>query len=496
MGDVAAQDVAQPPANATVGPVAAAVAAPPVSVFRDASKAPLRKLSVDLINTYKHINEVYYAAKKARKKEPATSNDGCDDENHDYIVKAGEVWCDRYEIKGLLGKGSFGQVAEAFDRTENKRVAIKIIKNKTAFRNQAKIEIKLLELMATADEGDAHHIVRLTRHFEHKHHLCLVFELLSYNLYDLIRNTNFKGISLNLIRKFAQQICQALVFLSSPEISVIHCDLKPENILLKHPKRTAIKIIDFGSSCKIGNTMYPYIQSRFYRSPEVLLGLPYDQAIDMWSLGCILYELHTGDPLFNGVSEQDQVFKITETLGLPPDDMLDKGRKTSSYFRRPVKGSGYERVPCKKEYKPLGSRKLSALLGSDSGGPGGRRHGELGHKKADYDRFEDLLLRLLELNPARRITPQAALDHDFLRKAPSVEDATRHLAQTAPFQPEPAAHPRRSDDTDGVMDIDMPPPAAAAAAAAGSKGKRAAALLGKASWAQAAPRPSGGRASV
>ena len=97
--------------------------------------------------------------------------------------------------------------------------------------------------------------VFLCRNFEFREHLCLVFEHLSYNLYDLIRNTSFKGISLNLLRKFAQQICEALVFLSRQEISIIHCDLKPENILLKNPKRTAIKIIDFGSSCKIGKTV-------------------------------------------------------------------------------------------------------------------------------------------------------------------------------------------------------------------------------------------------
>ena len=92
-------------------------------------------------------------------------------------------------------------------------------------------------------------------HFEHRNHLCLVFELLSFNLYDLIRNTHFRGVSLNLMRKFAQQIVHALVFLSSPRVGVIHCDLKPENILLKNPKRTGLKIIDFGSSCKIGRTV-------------------------------------------------------------------------------------------------------------------------------------------------------------------------------------------------------------------------------------------------
>lgn len=409
--------------------------------FRDASKAPLRKLSVDLINTYKHINEVYYAAKRARRKEPGFNNDGYDDENHDYIVKSGEVWQDRYEIRGLLGKGSFGQVAEAYDRLLHQKVAVKIIKNKTAFRNQAKIEIKLLEDMNTADVDDTRHVVRLLRHFEHRHHLCLVFELLSYNLYELIRNTSFKGISLNLIRKFAQQICEALVFLSSSDISVIHCDLKPENILLKNPKRTAIKIIDFGSSCHIGKTMYPYIQSRFYRSPEVLLGLPYDQAIDIWSFGCILYELHTGDPIFNGNSEQDQVFKITETFGIPPSHMLERGRKTANYFRRNSKTQAWERVVTRTEYLPVGSRKLSSLLGSSTGGPGGRRRGEPGHTREDYERFEDLLRKLMALDPAERITPAEAMNHEFLRRSST--------GPTAPPATAKAADPRKETPESG-----------------------------------------------
>jgi len=94
--------------------------------------------------------------------------------------------------------------------------------------------------------------VKLKRQFMFRSHLCLVFELLSYNLYDLLRNTNFRGVSLNLTCKFAQQLCTALLFLASPELNVIHCDLKPENILLCNPKRSAIKIVDFGSSCQLG----------------------------------------------------------------------------------------------------------------------------------------------------------------------------------------------------------------------------------------------------
>jgi dual specificity tyrosine-phosphorylation-regulated kinase 1 len=208
--------------------------------FRDPSTAPLRKLSVDLIKTYKHINEVYYAKKKRRaqqtqvedasqhrKKERKLFNDGFDDENHDYVIKQGEKFLDRYEIDSLIGKGSFGQVVKAFDMETRCHVAIKIIKNKKPFLHQAQIEVRLLETMNATDLEDKYHVVKLKHHFMWRNHLCLVFELLSYNLYDLLRNTNFRGVSLNLTRKFAQQIATALLFLSWPELNIIHCDLKP-----------------------------------------------------------------------------------------------------------------------------------------------------------------------------------------------------------------------------------------------------------------------------
>ena len=262
-----------------------------------------------------------------RKKERKLYNDGYDDENHDYIIRSGEKFLDRYEIDSLIGRGSFGQVVKAYDHEEQSHVAIKIIKNKKPFLVQAQIEVRLLELMNRTDGDDKYHVVKLKNHFMWRNHLCLVFELLSYNLYDLLRNTNFRGVSLNLTRKFAQQIATALLFLSWPELKIIHCDLKPENILLCNPKRSAIKIVDFGSSCQLGQRIYQYIQSRFYRSPEVLLGIPYDLAIDMWSLGCILVEMHTGEPLFSGANEVDQMNKIVEVLGMPPKHVLDQVRR-------------------------------------------------------------------------------------------------------------------------------------------------------------------------
>ncbi|KAK9402111.1 Dual-specificity kinase [Crotalus adamanteus] len=341
--------------------------------FRDPAAAPLRKLSVDLIKTYKHINEVYYAKKKRRhqqgqgddsshKKERKVYNDGYDDDNYDYIVKNGEKWMDRYEIDSLIGKGSFGQVVKAYDRVEQEWVAIKIIKNKKAFLNQAQIEVRLLELMNKHDTEMKYYIVHLKRHFMFRNHLCLVFEMLSYNLYDLLRNTNFRGVSLNLTRKFAQQMCTALLFLATPELSIIHCDLKPENILLCNPKRSAIKIVDFGSSCQLGQRIYQYIQSRFYRSPEV-----------------------------------DQMNKIVEVLGIPPAHILDQAPKAKKFFEKLPDGSWSlkKTKDGKREYKPPGTRKLHNILGVETGGPGGRRAGESGHMQMKVQTQATVSLQVL-----------------------------------------------------------------------------------------------------
>ncbi|XP_010869156.1 dual-specificity tyrosine-(Y)-phosphorylation regulated kinase 1A, a isoform X1 [Esox lucius] len=412
--------------------------------FRDPSSAPLRKLSIDLIKTYKHINEVYYAKKKRRhqqcqgddsshKKERKIFNDGYDDDNYDYIVKNGEKWMDRYEIDSLIGKGSFGQVVKAYDRVEQEWVAIKIIKNKKAFLNQAQIEVRLLELMNKHDTEMKYYIVHLKRHFMFRSHLCLVFEMLSYNLYDLLRNTNFRGVSLNLTRKFAQQMCTALLFLATPELSIIHCDLKPENILLCNPKRSAIKIVDFGSSCQLGQRIYQYIQSRFYRSPEVLLGMPYDLAIDMWSLGCILVEMHTGEPLFSGANEIDQMNKIVEVLGVPPNHILDQAPKARKFFEKMSEGMwGAKKTKDGKRYKPPGTRKLHSILGVEAGGPGGRRAGESGHAVADYLKFKDLILRMLDYDPKSRIQPYYALQHSFFKKTADEGTNTSSSVSTSP----------------------------------------------------------------
>ena len=133
------------------------------------------------------------------------------------------------------------------------------------------------------------------------------------------------------------------------KIKIIHCDLKPENVLFTDASRTAVKIIDFGSACIDSKSGFVYVQSRFYRSPEVVLGLPYDQAVDMWSFGCILAELVTGRPLFPAVDEHELLELIRIRIGMPPDEMMRNGKKRKYFFNQNM-----QLVPSKKARVPAG----------------------------------------------------------------------------------------------------------------------------------------------
>jgi dual specificity tyrosine-phosphorylation-regulated kinase 2/3/4 len=160
--------------------------------------------------------------------------------------------------------------------------------------------------------------------------LVITFELLSVNLYDFIKMNNFQGFSLSLIKRFAIQILISLYFLR--ENNIVHCDLKPENILLRKINKSGIKIIDFGSGCFEDQKIYTYIQSRFYRAPEIVLGIPYTASIDVWSFGCILYELYVGYPLFPGEDEKEHMALMMEIKGVPPRSVLARATRRKVFF--------------------------------------------------------------------------------------------------------------------------------------------------------------------
>lgn len=276
------------------------------------------------INTYK---EIYYMGFKFSRHD---KSEGFDDDNGNFKLYKGDHICYRYEIIQILGRGSFGQVCKCFDHKLKQFIAIKIIKNKLRYNHQAEIEIKILTILKKKDQEKANNIIHIEDYCIFRKHVCIIFELLSNSLYDLLKSNGFKGLSLGLIRRFAIQILIALKFAKG--LNIIHCDLKPENILLKQANKSGIKIIDFGSSCLLEERIYTYIQSRFYRAPEIILGIPYTNSIDMWSFGCILIELFTGQPLFPGESEAEQLQLIMELRGLPPPEILAQSTKKKIFF--------------------------------------------------------------------------------------------------------------------------------------------------------------------
>ncbi|KAA0188102.1 Dual specificity tyrosine-phosphorylation-regulated kinase 2, partial [Fasciolopsis buskii] len=289
-----------------------------------------------------------------------------DSENFYRVIKHDHI-AYRFEVLSVLGKGSFGQVVLAMDHMNGKQVAIKIIRTEARFTRQAREEIRILEELGRLrsrnskdPDGLDFPIVQMYEHFTFRKHICMTFELLSINLYDLLKLNKFTGLPRDRVRRISFQVLKALCFVS--KAGIIHCDLKPENVLLiwppdkmtssgvngsnvsannSGPKDTGlpfdhqqdfVKLIDFGSSCFQKGPTYPYIQSRFYRAPEVLLRLGYSQPIDIWSFGCLVAELINGLPLFPGEDEADQLACIMEILGPPPTDLVQNSPNIDRFF--------------------------------------------------------------------------------------------------------------------------------------------------------------------
>lgn len=341
--------------------------------------------------------QVYYLGLEAHKVQggvAAVLNYGFDDKKGDYVFVAKDHVQYRYEIVEMLGQGSFGKVCRCLDHKTKEFVALKVLRNRKRFHQQGQVERTILEQLKRQDADDKMGIVKMKSCFQWREHLCFTFELLAANLYDFMKTNDFAGLSLSLIRRFAIQLLISLRFLKANHI--IHCDLKPENILLKSSTRSGIKIIDFGSACLDTEKVYSYIQSRFYRAPEVILGLQYSQAIDMWSLGCILAEMQTGFPLFPGENEQEQLVCIMEILGIPPETLISQASRRKLFFdsnntpRIKPNSRGKRHIPGSKSLK-------RALLVSDSA-------------------FLDFVSRCLIWEPSERMTPDQALKHPWVQE--------------------------------------------------------------------------------
>ncbi|CAG7988022.1 unnamed protein product [Penicillium olsonii] len=341
--------------------------------------------------------------------------DEWDDSQGYYNIRLGELMDKRYHVQEKLGRGTFAAVVRARDAKTGNLVAIKIIRHNHTMRKEGLKEIEVLELLQKTDPEGKRHVIKLDRHFEHKGHLCLVFENLHMDLRELLKKFG-KNVGLNLraIRVYGQQIFLALSLLR--QCNLIHADLKPDNMLVNE-QRNLLKICDLGSAFPATDApTAPYLASRFYRAPEIMLGIPFDFAVDVWAIGCTLYELYAGHFLFTGRDNNQMIRSILETRGNYPPKLLRRGSLRADHFSNDSVFASWElnTLTDMIEPKPMDFKKPKRDLKTRLMGQGTRGMPEAEVKELSL--FVDFLDRCLALNPEKRITPNEALVHPFLAR--------------------------------------------------------------------------------
>ncbi|KAF5398500.1 Serine/threonine kinase [Paragonimus heterotremus] len=347
--------------------------------------------------------------------------DNWDDAEGYYRVRIGEVLDKRYAVYGYTGHGVFSNVVRARDVARgNLEVAIKIIRNNEVMHKSGLKELEVLKKLNDADPNDRYHCLRLYRHFFHKNHLCMVFELMSLNLREVLKKYGRNiGLHIAAVRSYTQQILLALKLMR--KCGILHADIKPDNILVNENK-ILLKLSDFGSASTIqDNEITPYLVSRFYRAPEIILGVPYDHNIDLWSAAVTLFELHTGHILFPGKTNNEMLRLMMEVKGRVPNRVVRRGTFRAQHFDEQCnflyhevdKVTQKEKVTVIRNLQP--TRDLMTELLGDT-------------KLTDpilrkVTQFRDLLEKMLVLDPARRLPLSEALQHPFITERMSAENS-------------------------------------------------------------------------
>ncbi|KAL7467410.1 hypothetical protein ACHAXS_007652, partial [Conticribra weissflogii] len=353
----------------------------------------------------------------------------------DLVLKPGTVFANNYLVQSELGSAAFSTAYRCVDLSSEEdeegyqdEVCLKVIKNTKDYFDQSLDEIKILQLLKDTGKVLENNIVEMKSYFYHREHLVIVTELLRQNLYEFGKSIlESRGPAYFTRRRLSYITRQCLIALKFVHgLGLMHCDIKPENILLASYSRALVKVIDFGSSSFVTDRQSSYIQSRSYRAPEVILGLPYDGKIDMWSLGCVVAEMYTGEVTFQNDSELSMLSRIEAICGPFPRHMIANGRHSHRIFTD--SGLIYEKVSNDHDdddasssdessemtlfnvYQPKMTN-LAARFGFDADLMGQPRHSVDDEKRA---MFVDFVSKLLAIDPDLRLSAEEALEHPWI----------------------------------------------------------------------------------
>lgn len=265
--------------------------------------------------------------------------------NNRLILKKGSNIDNRYEVVDILGSGSFSDVYLCTDHKYKSYVALKTIKRRKFYEKYSLIEYSLFKKIQKSKSGCVN-IIKLYRYFDFNNCVFFSFEKHGISLYDYYKNEN----NIIDIKNFSKQILNGISYLHN--LNIVHADLKPENILINN---NILKIIDLGSSFESKvDLFYDYIQTRWYRAPEVLFNHRITNKIDIWSYGCILYELKIKSPLFGCKNEnelREKILKTNDKVRYENYIYLPCDLELNSIVKLCLKFSYYERVSADKLIK-------------------------------------------------------------------------------------------------------------------------------------------------
>lgn len=367
-------------------------------------KAKLPKWELKEISS-KKFPRVFFVGEGANKTHMlpmnVTNNFGFDEASETenkgkYRWKIGDHLAYRYETLAYLGGGTYGEVLKARDHMLDKDVAIKVLNNYTSIAKHTMVEYNIISKINKAFPQSPFFIVNV-ENFKFRNHFCMVFELLGKTAYDVYETETFRK-NTDLFKTYVSDLLKGLVLIHS--LDILHNDLKPDNLLTplnQLENEPVMRIMDFGLSCVLGSSKNRcpsyYVQTRYYRSPEVMLAMNYTTQSDMWSMGVIIGEMFRGSEFIFGESESDQMASIMENIGLPPVPFIEKGVRKRIYYEgvHYKTEKGFQRRPYRKSIPKT-----------------------LGLTSPENDLFQDFLRRLLQWEPDKRMTAAEALNHPWL----------------------------------------------------------------------------------